>query len=92
MPGYDNELERIVAELNLAAPGLRNNLSEAQRSSASTDQLLAYAARRRASDLLIIAGAAVADRSALFTAPPSPDARSLLFRCFPAGSMRNCGA
>ena len=83
MPGYDNELERIVAELNLAAPGLRVNLSEVQRSSASTDQLLAYAARRGASDLLIIAGAAVTLRINGTLAPAGPvlsaeDTRSLL--------------
>jgi twitching motility protein PilT len=83
MPGYDNELERIVAKLNLAAPGLRNNLAEAQKSSASADQLLAYATRRGASDLLIIAGAAVTLRINGALAPAGPalsaeDTRSLL--------------
>jgi twitching motility protein PilT len=56
MAGYDTELARIVAELNRAAPGTR---PQAPQTTATLDQLLEYAARREASDLLLIAGAPV---------------------------------
>jgi hypothetical protein len=62
MPGYDNELAEIVAELNRAAPGARAAQPDVPQSTASLDQLLAHAARRTASDLLLIAGAPVAFR------------------------------
>ena len=62
MPGYNDELEQIVAELNRAAPGSRTSSPEAPQSTASLDHLLAYAAERSASDLLLIAGAPVALR------------------------------
>ena len=68
MPGFDNELERIVTELNRAAPGGavlsekpvadRYHLSDkplSDRPSAGLEQLLAIAAERRASDLLFVA-------------------------------------
>jgi twitching motility protein PilT len=62
MPGFDNELALIVAELNRAARGSRLAQPEIPQSTASLDQLLAHAGRRSASDLLLIAGAPVALR------------------------------
>src|SRR5579872_1136292 len=63
MAGYDHELAQIVAELNrAAAPGTRTPQLDPAQGSASLDQLLAYAAGRSASDLLLIAGAPVALR------------------------------
>ena len=62
MPGYDNELAEIVAELNRAATGSRTSHAGTPESTASLDQLLAYAVQRNASDLLLIAGAPVALR------------------------------
>jgi len=62
MPGYDNELAQIVAELNRAAPGSHATQHEIQQASGSLDQLLSYASRQNASDLLLIAGAPVALR------------------------------
>ncbi len=62
MPGYDQELAAIVAELNRAATGSRATQSGPPQSTASLDQLLAHAAQRHASDLLLIAGAPVALR------------------------------
>lgn len=62
MPGYDNELAQIVAELNRAAPGSHATQHEIQQASGSLDQLLSYATRQNASDLLLIAGAPVALR------------------------------
>jgi twitching motility protein PilT len=64
--GYDNDLNRIVEELNRAVPGAR--LSERPASSrplestTSLDALLIFAARQNASDLLLIAGSGVALR------------------------------
>ena len=72
MPDYDNELERMVAELNRVAPGLRNSAAEAPQGSASTDRMLAYAARRCASDVLIVAGAAITLRIDGVLAPAGP--------------------
>ncbi len=65
MAGYDSELARIVEELNRSAPGGRPGERAAGRASpatASLDQLLAFAARQNASDLLLVAGSAVALR------------------------------
>ncbi len=59
MSAYEDELAQIVAELNRAASGSRTARPEHPQSTASLDQLLAYAARRGASDLLVIAGAPV---------------------------------
>jgi len=65
--GYDHELSRIVEELNRAAPGSRPperalpvRLPEGDDS--SLDQLLAYAARQNASDVLLLAGTPVSLR------------------------------
>ena len=62
MPGYDDELESIVAELNRAAPASRAAQADFPKNTAGLDQLLGYAAQRSASDLLLIAGAPVALR------------------------------
>jgi len=62
MPGLDNELALIVAELNRAVPGSRPAQPNIPQSTASLDQLLAHAARRSASDLLLVTGAPVALR------------------------------
>ncbi|PYT23807.1 MAG: type IV pili twitching motility protein PilT [Acidobacteria bacterium] len=62
MPGYDNELAQIVAELNRAAPGSHATQHEIPQANGSLDQLLSYASRQNASDLLLIAGAPVALR------------------------------
>ena len=57
MGDYDNELSKIVAELNRAAPSQKYAPSRAGQSTASLDQLLHAAAGRGASDVLLIAGA-----------------------------------
>lgn len=61
MADYDHELSKIVAELNRAAPSQKPSTS-APQSSASWDELLAAAARRGASDIILVAGAPVAFR------------------------------
>ena len=84
MPAYDNELALIVAELNRAAPGSRAVAPEIPQGTATLDQLLAHAARRCASDLLLIAGSPVAFRvdgkltSAAGPALGADDTRNLL--------------
>jgi twitching motility protein PilT len=73
VPDYDHELAEIVAELNRAAPGGAPRESGPQHeaaaatsaishTSSSLDQLLVHAVGRRASDLLVIAGAPVSLR------------------------------
>ena len=65
MAGYDNELSRIVEELNRAAPGTRapeRRTPQLVAVSTSLDQLLSYAAKNNASDVLLVTGAAVAMR------------------------------
>ena len=56
MSEYDNELSKIVAELNRAAPS-QKTAERVTRSTASLEELLKYAAGRNASDVLLIAGA-----------------------------------
>jgi len=57
MGDYDHELSKIVAELNRAAPSQqRTGAARVPASTASLDQLLATAASRNASDVLLIAG------------------------------------
>jgi twitching motility protein PilT len=56
MSEYDSELSKIVAELNRAAPG-NKPASRLPDTTASLDKLLAFAAARGASDVLLIAGA-----------------------------------
>jgi twitching motility protein PilT len=70
MEPYDDELQRIVAELNSAAPGAASHatgpiLAPPRASSASVaslEQLLTFAAQRNASDILLVTGAAIALR------------------------------
>src|SRR5690242_1498584 len=60
MGDYDNELSKIVAELNRAAPSSQKHAVNAARNSeatASLERLLQNAAARNASDVLLIAGA-----------------------------------
>lgn len=85
MPGYENELAQIVAELNRAATGTRESPQISAASLASLDRLLEIAARRGASDILLIAGAPIALRiggaiAVLNTAVPlsGDDTRNLL--------------
>src|ERR1035438_2048347 len=59
MSEYDNELSKIVAELNRAAPSQKfAAFRGSAQSTASLDQLLHAAAGRGASDVLLHAGAA----------------------------------
>jgi twitching motility protein PilT len=59
VPAYDDELSQIVADLNRAVPGARAPRTENPASTATLDQLLVHAARRGASDVLLIAQAPV---------------------------------
>ncbi|MGD0135568.1 MAG: PilT/PilU family type 4a pilus ATPase [Bryobacteraceae bacterium] len=63
MPYYEKELAQIVAELNRAAPVPRDSKETAPQETPgsldSLDQLLMYAVKQTASDLLLIAGAPV---------------------------------
>jgi twitching motility protein PilT len=86
MPEFDDELSQIVAQLNRAAPSQQKSAaaSRAPQSTASLDQLLATAASRHASDVLLIAGAPAMFRitGALTPASSAPldddDVRSLV--------------
>ena len=88
MAGYDHELSRIVEELNRAVPGSRATEKQfparPPQNDSSLDQLLAFAGRQNASDLLLIAGTPVALRvnGALAPAAGPPlapeDVRSLV--------------
>src|ERR1700727_678784 len=55
MPGYENQLTEIVAELNRAVPGARDSRPNIAENLASLDAVLAHAVRLGASDLLLIA-------------------------------------
>jgi twitching motility protein PilT len=55
VPGYENQLAQIVAELNRAAPGARDSWQDYAENLDSLDAVLAHAVRLRASDLLLIA-------------------------------------
>src|SRR6185436_1422068 len=57
MSEYDNELSKIVAELNRAAPSQKYAGFRGVQSTPSLDQLLNTANARGASDVLLIAGA-----------------------------------
>jgi twitching motility protein PilT len=57
MSEYDNELSKIVAELNRAAPSQKSAAVRTGQATASLEQLLHAAAGRGASDVLLIAGA-----------------------------------
>jgi twitching motility protein PilT len=56
MGDYDTELSRIVEQLNRAAPS-QKPATGTQASTATLDQLLEFASRRGASDILLVAGA-----------------------------------
>jgi twitching motility protein PilT len=57
MNEYDNELSKIVAELNRAAPSQKYAAARTGQATPSLDQLLHTAAGRGASDVLLIVGA-----------------------------------
>jgi twitching motility protein PilT len=57
MGEYDNELSKLVAELNRAAPSNKAAAARIPQSTASLDQLLSVAAKRSASDVVVVAGA-----------------------------------
>src|SRR5690348_2213184 len=57
MGEYDTELSRIVEELNRAAPS-QKPAGGMPSSTASLDQLLDFAGKRNASDILLVAGVA----------------------------------
>jgi twitching motility protein PilT len=88
VPYYEKELAQIVAELNRAAPAHQESREsgppENLGSLESLDQLLMYAVRQTASDLLVIAGAPVTLRvGGELSKPGGPpleadDTRSLL--------------
>ena len=66
MASYDQDLSRIVEELNRAVPGSRAaekpSAARPPQNTGSLDQLLSFANRQNASDLLLIAGTPVALR------------------------------
>jgi len=70
MSEYDSELSKIVAELNRAAPG-NKAAARVPESTGSLDKLLAFAASRGASDVLLIAGAPAVLRVSGTLAPNS---------------------
>lgn len=57
MSEYDNELSKLVAELNRAAPSQKVPAARGTESTASFERLLQRAGARNASDVLLIAGA-----------------------------------
>jgi twitching motility protein PilT len=76
VPYYEKELAQIVAELNRAAPVPRDAAGAATQPATpqnleSLDQLLEYAVRQGASDVLLIAGAPVALRTGGALSPTS---------------------
>jgi twitching motility protein PilT len=84
VPGFDNDLAQIVADLNRTARASREATFGSGESSATLDSLLQLATRRGASDVLLIAGAPVGlrvngDLSMNAGAPlTADDTRSLL--------------
>ena len=98
--GYDQDLSRIVEELNRAAPGSRPadkpSSPRPPQNAGSLDQLLAFAVRQNASDLLLIAGTPVALRVngtlAPAAGPPlSPDdVRRFIVPCSIPANTRSC--
>jgi twitching motility protein PilT len=68
--GYDHQLANIVAELNRSAPG---STPAAPVDTGSLDKLLSHAARKGASDVLVIAGAPVTLRmGGVLSSAPGP--------------------
>jgi len=83
MKEYDNELSDLVAQLNRAAPSNKAT-ARASQSTASLDELLAFAGGRGASDVVLIVGAPAVLRVNGTLAPTSgppldaEDVRSLM--------------
>lgn len=92
MPGFDHQLSDIVAELNRSAPGTAAPAPAVDTS--SLDRLLSHAARREASDVLIIAGAPVTLRiGGALSAAPGPvltpdETRAILTSVLPAAQLQ----
>ncbi len=84
MAVYDDELAQIVADLNRVATGSRPAQTPSGQGTATLDQLLVFAARQGASDVLLIAGVPVSLRvNGALTPASGPalaaeDTRSLL--------------
>ena len=75
MPGFDNELERIVGELNRVAPGGAPESTVTSRpvsTGSSLEQLLGFASDRRASDPILVAESPVIFRINGSIAPGRP--------------------
>ena len=97
MVEYDDELSKIVAELNRAAPSAKSSPvgtpMRIPQSTASLDQLLAAAAGRNASDVVMVVGAPVVLRIngalSLMSGPPldADDVRALLLPLLEPGQM-----
>ena len=93
MSSYEDELAQIVADLNRAAQSSRAPAADTA-AQATLDQLLAQAARRGASDIVLIAGAPAAFRVNGLLAPSSgvpltpDDTRSLLLPLLTAGQAQ----
>ena len=94
MPKYDDELTYLVAELNRATPGSQRAPEVPLASIESLDQVLTYATRQNASDLLIIPGAPftlrVDGKLAPANVPPlsAEEARSLLLPLLTPGQAQ----
>jgi twitching motility protein PilT len=93
MGGYDDELSKIVAELNRAAPGGKTAAPRIPQSTASLDQLLLAAAKRNASDVVVVAGAPAVFRIngalSLGSGPPldAEDVRGLVLPILEPGQL-----
>ncbi len=91
---YDRELSKIVAELNRAAPS-QKSAERLPQSTASLDELLAFASRRNASDILLIAGAPAVLRVhgalAAGSGPPleADDVRALVLPLLEGGQLED---
>jgi twitching motility protein PilT len=88
MPAYENDLSQIVYELNQTAPETK------QDKSASLDRLLSLAAEQGASDIILVAGAAIAFRinGSLALASgkilSAEDLRAMLLPLLPAAQVK----
>src|SRR5580700_8665479 len=103
MPSFDNELERIVSELNRAIPGAAGSEKTSPDhvpprplpGGSSLEQLLGFAADRRASDLILVADSPVVFRinGSIATSGPSPlsadEVQNLLLPVFTPDQRRD---
>lgn len=102
MPEYDNELERIVEQLNRAVPGggaARSERAPAPRAAVATgssfEQLLSFAVQRSASDVILVAESPLVLRvnGALSLGGAAPlsaeDIQNLLFPLLAPGQFRD---